>query len=208
MAQQDLVLEASGAFERFRDPVRLWGWLAFSALLVTVGVVAIFNYEAIAADAADYEGRRSAMRGLVAPGWVGIPLLFAPFAAVTAFRSSSRWRDPNSGEALRLRLEGPIFLVASEAGKVHQRFATGDPRVYLPIRFGKNGEVGFTLHATPKAKRAFVSITEGYGKHARPLPLIVLEGGAFEAIDSLRADDWPASPSPQTISSFLDPLLR
>ncbi|WP_206448263.1 hypothetical protein [Agrococcus sp. KRD186] len=208
MAQQDLVLEASGAFERHRDGKRLWGWLAVAAALFIVSALAVVNFDAIVADSTDYEGRRAGLRGLVGPAAVGIPLLLGLSSIATAFQSSARWRDRSTGEVLQLRLHGPIFKVAAEAGEVHQRFSTGDPRVYLPIEFGKHGEVGFALHVTPGARRAFVSITAGTGKRSRPLPLIVLDGGAFAAIEGLQSEAWQRGPSPQTISSFLDPLLR
>lgn len=208
MAKQDLVLEASGAFERFRDGTRLWAWLAVAAALLVVTIVAVLNYDAIVTIASDYSGRRSGLRGLVAPAAVAFPLLMAAYAAETAFRTSRRWRDRSTGETLKLQLHGPLFQVASEAEHVHQRFSTGDPRVYLPIEFGKNGEVGFALHLAPTARRAFVSITAGYGKRARPLPLVVLEGSAYAAIEGLSGEAWQRGASPQTISSFLDPLLR
>ncbi|MGD7731806.1 hypothetical protein ACQCX5_02455 [Propionibacteriaceae bacterium G57] len=203
MANHDIVLESTGQFEKYRDPTRLAIGLGIAVVLLLLATLAWVNYDAIAESASNYTGRRAALRDLVAPAAVGIPLLLAVLAATEVWGTSMQWRDPGTGERLKLKITGPVFQVAAEAGQVHQRFATGDPRVYLPVNFGKNGQVGLAVHTLPKQQRAFVSVTEGYGKKAKPLPLITLEGNAAVALDAVESQEWAQKAHKVVLEKYL-----
>lgn len=192
--------------------VRSGGLMITATAFIAVGVIGLVvtltQYDAIVEMSADYEGRRSGLRGLVAPGLV----LFSAAAMIggivwlTAW--SYRWERVETGTRVKQRVNAYASVAPHDAVALIERFRTGDPRVYLPVPAAKHGQVTFGIWLAPKDSVAYVTVVARSGGGWQGLPPVVLRDNAYAAISQVTVDNYGARASQTIVYGFLDPFLR
>ncbi|QEO15137.1 hypothetical protein FLP10_12470 [Agromyces intestinalis] len=182
-----------------------------STLLLAAGavglVLAIVNYDWLLADAASWEGRRSAGRGLVAPGAVLFCAFVAFYGGYLLVTSSHSWERVATGTRLRKLTAQQLRLAPHDATVVLERFRSGDPRLYLPLPVGK-GSVACGLWIAKADGVAYGTVSARVGKDWQPLPIAVLRENAFVALREVPLDGFKNPATPAAVKGFLDPFLR
>ena len=177
---------------------------AVLALIALVGLVLVLaNFEAIRDDASDMTGRRSGLRGIVAPALVLISAFFAFVFVWIAISGSHRWQRVETGTPLKAR----HFIVSGGpdvADALHARFATGDPAQYLPVPNHKKGGIRVAVYRADADRLAFVTIQNGKGSNAPSWPLITLRDRAFVDLKRLAPEDFSRRASG---AGTIDPTL-
>ncbi|GAA1844407.1 hypothetical protein [Agromyces salentinus] len=204
MRPDDATLAARPQLFRFARATGRTAVFAVLALLALVGLVLVLvNFESIRDSAGDMTGRRSGLRGVVAPALVLISAFFAFVFAWIAISGSHRWERVETGTRLTAR----HFVVAGGpdvADAMHARFATGDPAQYLPVPNHKKGSIRVSVYRADADRLAFVTIQNGAGAKAPSWPLITLRDRAFVDLKRLAPEDFSRRPSG---SGTIDPTL-
>jgi hypothetical protein len=192
--------------------VRSRGLMITAAAFIVAGIVGLIVsltlYDAIVELSSGYEGRRSSLRGLVAPGLV----LFSAAAVIggivwlTAW--SYRWERVETGARVKQSVNAYARIAPQDAAALLDRFRTGDPRVYLPVPVAKNGQVTFGVWLAPKDSVAYVTVVARSGNGWHALPPLILRENAYAAISLLTVDNYGARASQTIVNGFLDPFLR
>ncbi|MGI9821847.1 hypothetical protein [Agromyces sp. Marseille-Q5079] len=163
---------------------------AILSVLALVGLVLVLaNFEAIRDDASDMTGRRSGLRGIVAPALVLVTAFFTVAFAWVAIGGSHRWERVETGTRLKPR----YFFVAGGpdvADALHARFATGDPAQYLPVPNHKKGGIRVAVYRADADRLAYVTIQNGKGSQAPSWPLITMRDRAFVDLKRLAPEDF------------------
>lgn len=192
--------------------VRSRAQVVAAAVSVVVAAIALLTslatYDALVDLSADYEGRRSGLRGAVAPGAVLLSgaALVAGLAWLLAW--AYRWERVATGAVLTKKVSSYLSVAPQDAATVLERFGTGDPRVYLPVPIAKSGDVvlGVWLAKPDAVAYAGIAVRSDRGWHG--LPLVSLTGNAYTAISRLTIDQYGARASQTVVNGFLDPFLR
>ncbi len=192
------------AFTRSTARTVVFSVIAAAALIACV--LCIVNFEAIRDDAADMTGRRSGLRGLVAPAAVLITGFFAVLFALLAVFESHVWRRVATHAALSRR-EFTVNADAEVAGQWHNAFASGDPANYLPVPNHKKGQTKIRVYVSKDDRLAFVTVQHGTGAEARTWPLITLRDRAYAQLKNLQAADF-SRPARAGVQGAVDPFLR
>ena len=176
--------------------VRSRGLIVTSVAFIVAGaiglVLSLSLYDAIVAMSSDYEGRRSGLRGLVAPGLV----LFSAAAIVggivwlTAW--SFRWERVETGARVKQSVNAYARVAPQDAAALLERFRTGDPRVYLPVPAARSGLVTLGIWLVPEDSVAYVTVVTRSGNRWQPLPPVVLRENAYAAISLVTVDNYGA----------------
>ncbi|KQZ09093.1 hypothetical protein ASD23_12380 [Agromyces sp. Root1464] len=192
--------------------VRSRGLMITAAAFIVAGllglVVSLTQYDAIVAMSSDYEGRRSALRGLVAPALVlfSAAALIGGIVWLTAW--SYRWERVATGSRVKQSVNAYAHVAPQDAAALLERFRTGDPRVYLPVPAAKSGQVTFGIWLAPRDSVAYVTVVARSGNGWQPLPPVVLRENAYAAISQVTVDNYGARASQTIVNGFLDPFLR
>lgn len=192
--------------------VRSRGLMITAAVFIVAGaiglVVSLSQYDAIVEMSSTYDGRRSGLRGMVAPGLV----LFSAAAVIGGIgwlvAWSYRWERMETGARVKQTVNAYTSLAPHDAGALLDRFRTGDPRVYLPVPVAKSGQVTFGVWLAPKDAVAYVTVVARSGNAWQALPPVVLRENAYAAISQLTVDNYGARASQTIVNGFLDPFLR
>lgn len=189
-------------FRYTRSAVLTWVFVLFGVLAVAGLLLAIVNFDAIREDASDMTGRRSGLRGLVAPGCVSVTAFFAFLFGWLALAGAHRWSRVATGTTLKQR----YFTVdgGSPVGDaLHARFATGDPSQYLPVPNQKKGAITVGVYLAAADRLGFVTVQLGRGAAAQHWPLVTFRDTAFVQLKRLDLSDFsrPAAP-PASIDAF------
>lgn len=192
--------------------VRSRGLMITASAFIVAGlvglVVTLTQYDAIVELSSTYDGRRSSLRGFVAPGLV----LFSAAAVVggivwlTAW--SYRWERVETGARVKQSVNAYAQIAPQDAAALLDRFRTGDPRVYLPVPVAKSGQVTFGVWLAPKDSVAYVTVVARSGGGWQALPPVILRENAYAAISQLTVDNYGARASQTVVNGFLDPFLR
>ncbi|MFB9308837.1 hypothetical protein BJY17_001697 [Agromyces hippuratus] len=171
-------------------------------------VVTLTFYDAIVEMSADYQGRRSGLRALVAPGLVllSAATLIGGIVWLTAW--SYRWERVETGSRVKQSVNAYAHVAPQDAAALLDRFRTGDPRVYLPVPSARSGNVTFGIWLAPKDSVAYVTVVARSGNGWQPLPPVVLRENAYAAISQVTVDNYGARASQTIVNGFLDPFLR
>ncbi|MEV1131390.1 hypothetical protein [Agromyces sp. NPDC049794] len=184
------------------------------AAMVTLGlgalalVLSVTLYEAIADLSSGFEGRRSGLRGFVAPGAVILSAAAVIGGLAWLFAWSYRWERVETGAPLKQQASSYLALPAREAATVLDRFRTGDPRVYLPVPTAKHGDVVLGVWLVRDDAVAYVGIAVRSGRDWQALPLVTLRDNAYVALSRLTIDHYGSRPGQTVVNGFLDPFIR
>lgn len=183
-----------------------------AAAMIGVGAVALVLsltlFGALVELSSGYEGRRSGMRGLVAPGAVFFSAAVVIGGLVWFFAYSYRWERIATGARLTKQAASYVRIAPPEAAELLERFRTGDPRVYLPVPVAKSGAVVLGVWRARTDAIAYVGVAVRSGRDWDALPLVTLRDNAYEAISRLSIDQYGARASQTVVNGFLDPFLR
>jgi hypothetical protein len=192
--------------------VRSRGKMIGAAVMIGVGAVALIlsvsMYDALVELSSTYEGRRSGMRGLVAPGAVFFSAAAVVGGLVWFFAWSYRWERIATGTRLTQQASSYVRIAPQEAAALLERFRTGDPRIYLPVPITKNGDVVLGVWLARADAIAYVGIAVRSGRDWQALPLVTLRDNAYEAISRLSIDHYGSRASQTVVNGFVDPFLR
>lgn len=204
MRPDDATLAARPQQFRYARATGTTAVFAVLALLAVVGLVLVLeNFESIRDDAADMTGRRSGLRGIVAPTLVLVSAFFAFVFAWVAISGSHRWERVETGTRLKAR----HFLVSGGsdvADAMHARFATGDPAQYLPVPNHKKGAIRVAVYRADADRLGFVTMQMGKGPKAPSWPLITMRDRAFVDLKRLAPEDFSRRASG---TGTIDPTL-
>ncbi|GLU89083.1 MULTISPECIES: hypothetical protein [Agromyces] len=191
------------SFRYARSTARTVVFAVLAGVALVALVLVLVNFGAIRDDASEMTGRRSGLRGVVAPTLVVVAAFFALLFAWFAIGGAHRWIRVDTGTAL----SGRHFLAAggrAEAEALHARFATGDPAVYLPVPNHKKGDIRLSIYLAVPDRTAYVTVRLGKEPGATGLPLITLHDRAYVQLKRLGTGDL-VRPS---ASGVVDPFLR
>lgn len=195
-------------FVRSRSRTTTIVWTVATTICAVSAIAAILNYTALQDIGAGYEGRRDGLRGLVAPGVVVLLVLGAAYGGWSLAAWSYKWRRVQTGTVVKQTFTGRVVGGLPAAQEIAARFASGDPRVYLPVRSGQRGDVWIGAFTADDDECGYVTVTVGRGRSAKALPLITLHGQGYHGMRLLRQDDFLSSAPQAAIKGFLDPTLR
>ncbi|WP_136708461.1 hypothetical protein [Agromyces sp. H66] len=183
-----------------------------AAVTVGIGVIAsvlsVALYETLVELSSDLEGRRSGLRGFVAPGAVFLSAAAVVGGLVWLFAWSYRWERIETGAPLTQQASSYLAVPAREAMAVLDRFRIGDPRVYLPVPTAKNGDVVLGVWLVRDDAVAYVGIAVRSGRDWQALPLVTLRDNAYVALSRLTIDQYGSRAGQTVVNGFLDPFLR
>ena len=192
--------------------VRSQGQVVAAAVTAVAGaillVLSLTMYDALVVLSADYEGRRSGLRGAVAPGAVFLSGAALVVGLTWLFAWSYRWERVATGAKLTKQASTYLGVAPQDAAAVLERFRSGDPRVYLPVPVAKGGNVVLGVWLAEADAVAYVGIAVRSGREWQALPLVALTENAYAAISRLRIDQYGARASQTVVNGFLDPFLR
>lgn len=171
-------------FEFGQSTAKTVAFATVSAVLLIGAILVVLNFDAVQQAGAEYRGRRARV---LAPYFgyilIGLGLFFGIWAAVHATRTGT-WRM-RSGQSLKQQ----AWVLAGDLHEAHQRLATTDPRVYLPLPVSRQADAArrrlraYTVDGTPVT---YLTLTAGVGRSEQHLPVIVFEGPAHEAFQRAR----------------------
>lgn len=206
--QEQPLYAAPDEVQRVRSRAQMIG----AAVVIGIGamalVLSVTLFGALVDLSSDYEGRRSGMRGLVAPGAVFLSAAAVIGGLIWFFAYSYRWERVATGARLTKQAASYVRVAPHEAAELLERFRTGDPRVYLPVPIAKNGNVVLGVWLARADAIAYVGIAVRSGRDWQALPLVPLSDNAYEAISRLSIDNYGAQASQTVVNGFLDPFLR
>lgn len=192
--------------------VRSRGKMIGAAVMIGLGAVALVLsvtlYDTLVELSSDYEGRRSGMRGFVAPGAVLLSAAAVVGGLFWLVAWSYRWERIATGARLTQQASSYVRIAPQEAAALLERFRTGDPRIYLPVPVAKNGAVVLGVWLARTDAIAYVGVAVRSGRGWQALPLVTLRDNAYEAISRLSIDHYGARASQTVVNGFLDPFLR
>ncbi|MDQ2660653.1 MAG: hypothetical protein M3Y52_02130 [Actinomycetota bacterium] len=206
--QEQPLYAASEVVRRVRSREQMIGAVVLTGLGAAALVVSIAMFEVIVELSADYEGRRSGMRALVAPGAVLLSAGAAIGGLAWLFAWAYRWERIETGAKLTRRASAYLAIAPHDAPAVLDRFRTGDPRVYLPVPVAKSGAVVLGVWVAEADAVAYVGMAVRSGRDWQALPLVTLRDNAYVAIEQLSIDHYGARASQTVVNGFLDPFLR
>ncbi|WP_156253544.1 hypothetical protein [Pseudactinotalea terrae] len=167
-------------FDFALSPAKTAAFAAIGVILVLVAIVAVVNLDAINEFGEENaSGRRSRALGPYL-GYIvaGLGAVLGSWALVHANRTGT-WKL-TSGQPLKHR----SWVIQGDMDNAHQRLATTDPRVYLPLPVSRRAdELRRRLRAyTPEGiPVTYLTLTMGAGKNERHWPVLTFEGAAHEA---------------------------
>ncbi|WP_165314327.1 hypothetical protein [Agromyces protaetiae] len=166
--------------------------VAAVAAFIALALVLV-NFESIRENASDMTGRRSGLKGIVAPGLVLLTAFFGVLFAWLAIAVSHVWERVETG----VRLKPMYFTVDGDVAvgnALYERFLTGDPAKYRPIPNHKKGALTVGVYRADADRLAFVTIEIRGGKQVHPWPLITMSDRAYGLIRRLNHGDLVRSP--------------
>ena len=171
-------------FEYAPSMAKTIAFAATAAVLLIGAILVVLNFDAVQQAGAEYRGRRARV---LAPYFgyilIGLALFFGIWAAVHATRTGT-WRM-RTGQALKQQ----SWVLAGDLNEAHQRLATADPRIYLPLPVSRQADAArrrLRVYTVQGAPVTYLTLTAGAGKSEQHLPLITFEGSAHEAFDQVR----------------------
>ena len=173
-------------FDFALSPAKTAAFAAIGVILILIAVVAVFNLEALNEFGEENaSGRRSRALGPYL-GYIvaGLGAVFGAWALVHANRTGT-WKLA-SGQPLKQQ----AWVLHGDMDTAHQRLATTDPSVYLPLPISRRADdLRRRLRAyTPEGMPVtYLTLTMGTGKNERHWPVITFEGAAHEAFQQVRA---------------------
>lgn len=206
--QEQPLHAAPGEVRRVRSRSQVIAAAVTVVVAAIVLVVSIAMYDALVQLSSDYEGRRSGLRGAVAPGAVLLSGAALVAGLVWLFAWSFRWERVATGARLTKQASAYLAVAPQDAAAVLERFRTGDPRVYLPVPVAKAGAVVLGVWLAKADAVAYVGIAVRSGREWQALPLVTLTENAYAAISRLTIDHYGARASQTVVNGFLDPFLR
>ncbi|MRG61345.1 hypothetical protein GE115_15925 [Agromyces sp. CFH 90414] len=191
-------------FRHARSTAKTVVFAVLAAVALVALAVVLVNFEAIRDDAGDMTGRRSGLRGIVAPAAVVLCAFFAFVFGWFAISGSHAWERTETGTRLK-----PRYFTVDGGGDVadalHARFATGDPAQYLPVPNHRKGAIRVAIYRADADRLGFVTIQVGKGAAARGWPLITMRDRAFVQLKQLAPEDFSRRHGG---SGTIDPLLN
>ncbi|KRE21023.1 hypothetical protein [Agromyces sp. Soil535] len=206
--QEQPLYAAPQEVRRVRSGGRMIGAIVMAGVGAVALVLSLGLYDALVELSSDYEGRRSGMRGLVAPGAVFFSAAAVIGGLVWFFAWSYRWERVETGSRLTQQASSYLGIPPQEATAVLERFRTGDPRIYLPVPVARSGTVVLGVWLARSDAVAYVGIAVRSGREWQALPLTILRDNAYAAISRLSIDHYGARASQTVVNGFLDPFLR
>lgn len=206
--QERPLYAAPDAVRRVRSREQQIGATVLAGLGAVALILSVVMFDAIVELSADYEGRRSGMRALVAPGAVLLSAAAVIGGLVWLAAWAYRWERVETGSKLTRRASAYLGIAPHDAPAVLDRFRTGDPRVYLPVPVAKNGPAVLGVWVAEVDAVAYVGIAVRSGREWQALPLVTLRDNAYVAIEQLSIDHYGARASQTVVNGFLDPFLR
>lgn len=171
-------------FEYAQSTAKTVMFAAVSAALLIGAILVVLNFDAVQAAGADLRGRRSRV---LAPYFgyilIGLGLLFGIWAALHATRTGT-WRM-RTGQALKQQ----SWVLAGDLNAAHQRLASTDPRIYLPLPVSRQADAArrrLRAYTVEGAPITYLTLTAGAGKNEQHLPVLTFEGPAHEAFQQVR----------------------
>jgi hypothetical protein len=169
------------------SPAKTAAFAAVGTVLLVVAVVALINLGDLNTFGAENAGggRNSRVLGPYL-GYivVGLGAIFGGWALVHAFRTGI-WTLAD-GRALKQR----AWVMHGDLDSAHQRLATTDPSVYLPLPVSRRSDNlrrrlrAYTAEGLPVT---YLTVTMGVGNNERHWPLLTFEGAAHEAFQRLQS---------------------
>ena len=171
-------------FEYAPSTAKTVAFAATAAVLLIGAILVVLNFDAVQQAGAEYRGRRARV---LAPYFgyilIGLGLFFGIWAALHATRTGT-WRM-RSGQALKQQ----SWVLAGDLNEAHQRLATADPRIYLPLPVSRQADAArrrLRVYTVQGAPVTYLTLTAGAGKNEQHLPVITFEGPAHEAFERVR----------------------
>lgn len=171
-------------FEYAQSNAKTIAFATASAVLLIGAILVVLNFDAVQEAGSELRGRRSRV---LAPYFgyilIGLGLVFGVWAAVHATRTGT-WRMRN-GQALKQK----AWVLASDLEAAHQRLATTDPRIYLPLPVSRQADAArrrLRIYTVEGAPVTYLTLSAGAGKNERHLPVITFEGPAHEAFERVK----------------------
>lgn len=206
--QEQPLHAAPGEVRRVRSREQLVAATVTVVVAAVALVLSLTMYGTLVELSAEYEGRRSGLRGAVAPGAVLLSGTALAVGLTWLFAWTYRWERVATGAKLAKQASAYLAVAPQDAAAVLERFRTGDPRVYLPVPVAKSGNVVLGVWLVEADAVAYVGIAVRSGRDWQPLPLVALTENAYAAISRLRIDHYGARASQTVVNGFLDPFLR
>lgn len=88
-----------------------------------------------------------------------------------------------------MRTGQPLTQQSWVLADAHQRLATADPRIYLPLPVSRQADATrrrLRIYTVDGAPTTYLTLTAGAGKSEQHLPVIALEGPAHEALQQVK----------------------
>lgn len=171
-------------FEYAQSTAKTVTFAAVSAVLLIGAILVVLNFDAVQEAGAEFRGRRARV---LAPYFgyilIGLGLVFGIWAAVHATRTGT-WRM-RSGQSLKQK----VWVLAGDLNEAHQRLATTDPRVYLPLPVSRQADAArrrLRIYTVEGAPTTFLTLSAGAGKNEKHLPVITFQGPAHEAFERVK----------------------
>lgn len=171
-------------FEYAQSTAKTVTFAAVSAALLIGVILVVLNFDAVQEMGAQSRGRRARV---LAPYFayilIGLGLFFGLWAGLHATRTGT-WRMRN-GQSLKQK----SWVLTGDLHEIHQRLASTDPRIYLPLPISRQADAArrrLRAYTVEGAPTTFLTLTAGVGKNEQHLPLITFEGPAHEAFQQVR----------------------
>lgn len=175
-----------------RSRGRTIGFTVAGGVFVVLTVLAVVFFAEIRDAAFAWEGRRSGLAPVVAPGAVVLCAFLAVLSFGLLFAESTTWVRTQTGTAMRRA----VFPLADDAtaDAVHERLRSGDPGVYRPIPVHRKGRVSMRLYRADADATAYITMQAGRRGDVRTWPLITFTGPAWDSLRPLTADTLTRPP--------------
>lgn len=173
-------------FRFVRSNAKTAAFVAIGVVLLGVALAALLNLEALNEFGAENANtRRSRLLGPYL-GYIvlGLGAVFGVWAVVHGLRTGT-WQLAD-GQPLKQR----SWVLNGDLDNVHQRLATTDPSVYLPLPVTRRSDElrrRLRTYTAEGAPTTYVTVTMGAGNNERHWPLLTFEGPAHQAFQGVSA---------------------
>ncbi|WP_147918765.1 hypothetical protein [Ruania zhangjianzhongii] len=171
-------------FEFGQSTAKTLTFATVSAVLLIGAILVVLNFDAVQQVGADMRGRRARV---LAPYFgyilIGLALVFGIWAALHATRTGT-WKMRNGAS-----LTQQSWVLAGDLNEAHQRLATADPRIYLPLPVSRQADAArrrLRVYTVDGAPATYLTLTAGVGRNEQHLPVIAFEGPAHEAFQQVK----------------------